>query len=69
MIAAHTRPVTPTMIPSVSPNKNVIMVSALLDIIFAIFYTFIAAHHVTPIFTIVLLIAVDTTLGFTVQAV
>jgi hypothetical protein len=41
----------------------------LLDIILTVLSVFIAVHHVTPIFTIVFLIAVDTTLGFTVQAV
>jgi hypothetical protein len=54
------------------PKTNVkysFIIFALLDIILTVLSRFIAVHHVTPIFTIVLLIAVDTTLGFTVQAV
>jgi hypothetical protein len=54
------------------PKTNVkysFIIFVLLDIILTVLNVFIAVHHVTPIFTIVLLIAVDTTLGFTVQAV
>jgi hypothetical protein len=54
------------------PKTNVkysFIIFALLDIILTVLSVFITVHHVTPVFAIILLIAVDTTLGFTVQAV
>jgi hypothetical protein len=51
------------------PKTNVkysFIIFALLDIILTVLSRFIAVHHVTPIFTIVLLFTADTAFCFTV---